>query len=137
MKVLIAGASGAIGRPLIRCLRENRHAVIALVRSPESSRAVAEAGAEPVIADAMRSTLPRCRKPSRGCDRMRSITQPGCAAPRTTRRNGNCSFGRGRSSGFREHNRNPDCPEANPVELLLCRSFLLEGEATAYGENLP
>src|SRR5690242_16721151 len=53
MKVLIAGASGAIGRPLIRCLRENRHAVIALVRSPESSRAVAEAGAEPVIADAL------------------------------------------------------------------------------------
>jgi hypothetical protein len=49
MKVLIAGASGAIGRPLIRCLRENRHAVTALVRSPESSRAVAEAGAEPVI----------------------------------------------------------------------------------------
>jgi nucleoside-diphosphate-sugar epimerase len=30
MKVLIAGASGAIGRPLIRCLRENRHAVTAL-----------------------------------------------------------------------------------------------------------
>lgn len=43
MKVLIAGASGAIGRPLIRCLRENRHAVTALVRSRESSRTVAEA----------------------------------------------------------------------------------------------
>ena len=53
MKVLIAGASGAIGRPLIRCLRENRHTVTALVRSPESSRTVAEAGAEPVIADAL------------------------------------------------------------------------------------
>ena len=53
MKVLIAGASGAIGRPLIQCLRENGHAVIALVRSPESSRAVAAAGAEPVIADAL------------------------------------------------------------------------------------
>jgi nucleoside-diphosphate-sugar epimerase len=53
MKVLIAGASGAIGRPLIRCLRENRHAVTALVRSPESSRTVTEAGAEPVIADAL------------------------------------------------------------------------------------
>jgi nucleoside-diphosphate-sugar epimerase len=53
MKVLIAGASGAIGRPLIRCLRKNRHAVIALVRSPEASRAVVEAGAEPVIVDAL------------------------------------------------------------------------------------
>ena len=53
MKVLIAGASGAIGRPLIRCLRENRHAVTALVRSSESSRTVAEAGAESVVADAL------------------------------------------------------------------------------------
>jgi hypothetical protein len=53
MKVLIAGASGAIGRPLIRCVRENRHAVTALVRSSESSRTVAEAGAESVVADAL------------------------------------------------------------------------------------
>jgi len=53
LKVLIAGASGAIGRQLVRCLREDGHAVTALVRSLESSRAVADAGAEPVIADAL------------------------------------------------------------------------------------
>ena len=53
MRILIAGATGAIGRPLVRCLKANRHSVFALARSPESSRAVAELGAEPVIADAL------------------------------------------------------------------------------------
>jgi nucleoside-diphosphate-sugar epimerase len=53
MKILITGASGAIGRPLIRFLRENGHGVTALVRSSESSRTVAEAGAESVVADAL------------------------------------------------------------------------------------
>jgi len=53
MRILIAGATGAIGRPLVRCLKENRHSVFALARSPESSRAVTELGVEPVIADAL------------------------------------------------------------------------------------
>jgi nucleoside-diphosphate-sugar epimerase len=53
MKVLIAGATGAIGRPLIRCLNENHYTVFALARSAESSRAVTELGAEPVTADAL------------------------------------------------------------------------------------
>ena len=53
MKVLIAGATGAIGRPLVQCLNQNRHTVFALVRSPASSRAVTELGAEPVTADAL------------------------------------------------------------------------------------
>src|SRR5262249_7667455 len=53
MRLMIAGATGAIGRPLIGCLRERGHAVFALARSPESARAVAASGAEPVIADAL------------------------------------------------------------------------------------
>lgn len=53
MKVLIAGATGAIGRPLVQCLNQNRHTVFALARSPASSRAVTELGAEPVAADAL------------------------------------------------------------------------------------
>jgi len=53
MRILIAGATGAIGRALVRCLKENRHSVFALARSPESSRAVTELGVEPVIADAL------------------------------------------------------------------------------------
>ena len=53
MRVLIAGATGAIGRPLIRCLNQNHHTVYALARSPKSSRLVTELGAEPVTADAL------------------------------------------------------------------------------------
>ena len=52
MKVLIAGATGAIGRPLIRRLNRN-HSVFALARSPESSRAIATLDVEPVAADAL------------------------------------------------------------------------------------
>ena len=53
MRVLIAGASGAIGRPLVRRLRANQHEVFALARSPGSISALKEIGAEPVIADAL------------------------------------------------------------------------------------
>jgi nucleoside-diphosphate-sugar epimerase len=53
MRVLIAGASGAIGRPLVRRLRANRHEVFALARSPDSAPALKEIGVEPVIADAL------------------------------------------------------------------------------------
>lgn len=53
MRILIAGATGAIGRPLVRRLSEKRHTVFALTRSPQASGAVAELGAEPVAADAL------------------------------------------------------------------------------------
>ena len=53
MRILIAGATGAIGRPLVCRLNENRHAVFAVARSPQSSRSLAELGAEPVTADAL------------------------------------------------------------------------------------
>ena len=50
MRILIAGATGAIGRPSIRRLRANRHEVFALTRSPDAWR---EIGAEAVIVDAL------------------------------------------------------------------------------------
>src|SRR6516165_8894824 len=53
MRILIAGASGAIGRPLVRRLRANQHEVFALARSPDSAPALKEIGAEAVIADAL------------------------------------------------------------------------------------
>lgn len=56
MRILIAGASGAIGRPLVRSLKQNRHDVFALARSPESAQALAEMGAEPVSADVLEAT---------------------------------------------------------------------------------
>ena len=53
MRILIAGASGAIGRPLVRRLRANQYEVFALTRSPDSAPALEEIGAKPVIADAL------------------------------------------------------------------------------------
>ena len=53
MRVLIAGASGAIGRPLVRRLRANQHEVFAFTRSSDSAPALKEIGVEPVIADAL------------------------------------------------------------------------------------
>ena len=52
MRILIAGASGAIGRPLVRHLRANRHEVFALTRSPDSA-VLEQIGAAPVVADAL------------------------------------------------------------------------------------
>ena len=53
MKVFVAGASGAIGRALVRRLRANQHEVFALARSLDSAPALKEIGPEPVIADAL------------------------------------------------------------------------------------
>jgi nucleoside-diphosphate-sugar epimerase len=53
MRILIAGASGAIGRALVRRLRANQHEVFALTHSRDSAPAFKELGADPVIADAL------------------------------------------------------------------------------------
>jgi 2-alkyl-3-oxoalkanoate reductase len=53
MRILIAGASGAIGRALVRRLRANQHEAFALTQSPDSAAVLKEIGAEPVIADAL------------------------------------------------------------------------------------
>ncbi len=53
MRILIAGATGAIGWPLINCLKQSGQTVFGLVRSPQSGRPLEEAGAEPVSADAL------------------------------------------------------------------------------------
>jgi 2-alkyl-3-oxoalkanoate reductase len=53
MRILIAGASGAIGRPLVRRLRANQHEVFALARTLDSAPALKDIGAEPVITDAL------------------------------------------------------------------------------------
>ncbi|MGD0120222.1 MAG: NAD(P)-dependent oxidoreductase [Candidatus Binatus sp.] len=53
MKVLLAGATGAIGLPLIRRLKDAGHLVFGLARSPESARGLVETGAGAVTADAL------------------------------------------------------------------------------------
>jgi nucleoside-diphosphate-sugar epimerase len=53
MKILLAGASGAIGIPLTRQLIARGHGVIGLTRRGEGAQPLLDAGAQPVIADAL------------------------------------------------------------------------------------
>jgi nucleoside-diphosphate-sugar epimerase len=55
MRVLVAGATGAIGTPLIRSLRANGHAVFGMTHSTDAFAALASLGAEPIAADALDS----------------------------------------------------------------------------------
>lgn len=52
MKVFVAGASGAIGRPLIRHLIEAGHTVTGMTRSETAAQQLAELGAKAVRVDA-------------------------------------------------------------------------------------
>jgi nucleoside-diphosphate-sugar epimerase len=53
MRVLVAGATGAIGRPLLRQLGGAGHEVIGTTRSPRNAERVRETGAEAVVVDAL------------------------------------------------------------------------------------
>jgi 2-alkyl-3-oxoalkanoate reductase len=51
MKIFVAGATGAIGRPLIAQLLKNGYDVVALTRTVERAEALSKLGVEPAIAD--------------------------------------------------------------------------------------
>jgi nucleoside-diphosphate-sugar epimerase len=53
LRALVAGATGAIGRPLIKKLTLAGHTTFGMVRSQNSSASLSDSGAEPVIADAL------------------------------------------------------------------------------------
>ncbi|HYG96528.1 MAG TPA: NAD(P)-dependent oxidoreductase [Solirubrobacterales bacterium] len=53
MKVLVAGATGAIGKQLVPKLVANGHAVVGMTRSEAKADEVRRLGAEPAIADAL------------------------------------------------------------------------------------
>jgi nucleoside-diphosphate-sugar epimerase len=53
MRVLVAGASGAIGMPLVRLLRDAGHEVIAIYRAPDGAERLSAAGAVGVQADVL------------------------------------------------------------------------------------
>lgn len=63
MRVLVAGATGAIGRPLVGRLLEAGHEVAALTRSEPSERALRARGVEPHRADVFEpaSVIDACR----------------------------------------------------------------------------
>jgi nucleoside-diphosphate-sugar epimerase len=66
MKVFIAGASGVLGRRLVRQFVARGHSVIGLARSPKSESAVSEAGGEPRHADLFDAES--LAKAAEGCD---------------------------------------------------------------------
>jgi nucleoside-diphosphate-sugar epimerase len=53
MKIFIAGATGAIGRPLVRQLLGAGHEVTGMTRTPEKLRWLEEQGAKAVLVDAL------------------------------------------------------------------------------------
>jgi nucleoside-diphosphate-sugar epimerase len=53
MRVLVAGATGAIGRQLVPVLVKAGHAVTGLMRSPRNAQWVRELGAKPIVCDAL------------------------------------------------------------------------------------
>jgi nucleoside-diphosphate-sugar epimerase len=53
MKVFVAGASGVIGRPLIRQLVESGHDAIGMTSREENAGAIEAAGGRPVVCDAL------------------------------------------------------------------------------------
>ena len=53
MKVFVAGATGALGRPLIKQLVERGHEVTGMTRSESKREFLSELGARPVVADAL------------------------------------------------------------------------------------
>lgn len=53
MRVFVAGATGAIGSPLVAALLRHGHQVIGTTRSPDRARSIEAAGATPAVLDAL------------------------------------------------------------------------------------
>jgi len=53
MKIFVAGATGAVGRPLVSSLVKAGHSVIGLTRTPAKADLIRGMGAEPAIADGL------------------------------------------------------------------------------------
>src|SRR5919109_3696538 len=53
MKILVAGATGALGQPLVRQLVANGHDVVGMTRTPSKQDLVRTLGAKPAVADAL------------------------------------------------------------------------------------
>jgi len=59
MRVFVAGASGAIGSPLVRELAAGGHEVVAMTRAPAKVGLLRELGAQPVVAEGLEVRLKR------------------------------------------------------------------------------
>src|SRR3954451_6543126 len=68
MRVLVAGASGVLGQPTVRQLREAGHEVVGLVRSREGGSVVKGLGGAPIEADVLETDAVR-----RGMDGVEAV----------------------------------------------------------------
>src|SRR5262245_40671381 len=53
MRIFVAGATGALGRPVVRRRVANGHSVTGMTRSRDRARSIEAAGAQAVVADAL------------------------------------------------------------------------------------
>ena len=53
MKIFVAGATGAVGRPLVAALIKAGHSVVGLTRTASRAELIGKMGAEPAIADGL------------------------------------------------------------------------------------
>jgi nucleoside-diphosphate-sugar epimerase len=53
MRIFVAGATGAIGRPLVRALISAGHSVVGLTRTVAKAETIMRMGAEPVVVDGL------------------------------------------------------------------------------------
>ncbi len=56
MKIFVAGATGAVGRPLVSALIKAGHSVVGLTHTPARAGTIREMGAEPAVADGLDAT---------------------------------------------------------------------------------
>ena len=80
MRVFIAGASGAIGRPLVPKLIAAGHQVTGTTRTPAKAERLRDAGAEPVVVDAYDSAALReavvAARPDVVMNQLTSLSEP-------------------------------------------------------------
>jgi len=83
MKVFVAGATGAVGRPLVARLLEAGHDAVGTTRRKDRAVDLRAQGAEPVVADALdadtlATTVPRAR-PEVVVQQLTALPQAGTA----------------------------------------------------------
>ncbi len=58
-RVFVAGATGALGQPLVRRLVADGYEVVGLTRHESKGSLISDLGAEPVVADALNGPVGR------------------------------------------------------------------------------
>jgi nucleoside-diphosphate-sugar epimerase len=89
MKIFVAGATGTLGRPVVRLLLSHGHEVVGLTRSEEGRRLLLTLGAHPTVGDALdaeklRLTMLACR-PDQVVHLLTALPPGGALRPRQLR----------------------------------------------------